>query len=109
MGDLGNISWVFFYFGTDAMVKVISLMVWNILLYIILLSEYKQLPTGPPRDFDDRYSKTLIKSAPKYQIIWRNNWKNSSDCAKALNLCHKFDDFSQSELFCQLFPKKKDI
>ena len=42
------------------------------------------------------YSKTSIKCALKNQINWGNNWKNSLDCEKASNLCHKFDAFSQS-------------
>ena len=56
--------------------------------------------------FQTNYSKTSIKRAPKYKINWGNSWKNSSDCEKASNLRHKFDAFSQSELFFQLFPQK---
>ena len=39
------------------------------------------------------YSKTSIKRAPKYQIVWENNLKITQIVRKASNLCHKFDAF----------------
>ena len=53
------------------------------------------------------HNKNFIRCAStnKYQIIWENNWENSSDCEKASNLWHKFDAFSQSELIRLLFPQ----
>ena len=67
VGGLGQLPWLPSQLGTDAMVKVISLMVWHILLYLLFYTSSTPKPECvPKRTFCSR----ALKFAWHVVLLW---------------------------------------